>query len=374
MTVRRPSPRFEVLSAPGTGARVGRLWTGHGAIETPAFMPVGTHATVKGILPEQLHQMGASIVLANAYHLAQRPGIETVEALGGLHAVMGWSGPILTDSGGFQVFSLASLLKIDDDGVEYRSHVDGKRGRYGPEDSIDVQERLGVDIAMCLDECVPADAPRGKVLEALERTTAWAGRQLAARRRTDMALFGIVQGGFDVALRARSASELVALGFDGYAVGGLSVGEPASVTAPVAEGTVAHLPASAPRYLMGMGTPSDLLTFVAMGYDLFDCVLPTRNGRNGTFFTREGKVMIRNAQHARDPRPVDAKCSCVACRRFSRGTLRHLALAGEMLGAQLASIHNLHFYLDLMRSVRRSIRSGTFPSGVRETAGVWASC
>jgi queuine tRNA-ribosyltransferase len=237
---------------------------------------------------------------------------------------------------------------------------------------VDVQERLGVDIAMCLDECVAADAPRDRVVEALERTTAWAARQLEARRRSDMALFGIVQGGFDAALRARSAAELVALGFDGYAVGGLSVGEPSTVTAPVAAATVVRLPRAAPRYLMGMGTPSDLLTFVSMGYDLFDCVLPTRNGRNGTFFTREGKLMIRNAQHARDPRPVDERCACQACRRFSRGALRHLALAGEMLGAQLASIHNLHFYLDLMRSVRRSLRAGSFPSAVRETAGVWA--
>jgi queuine tRNA-ribosyltransferase len=372
VTTAPTAPAFDLLVEHPTGARLGRLATAHGAVETPAFMPVGTHATVKGVAPAQLHEVGASILLANAYHLMQRPGLETVEALGGLHAVMGWSGPILTDSGGFQVFSLRDLVEVDDDGLEYHSHVDGRRGRYRPEDAVEVQERLGVDVAMCLDECVPADAGRTRVIEALERTTAWAARQLEARARRDMALFGIVQGGLDPALRARSAAELVALGFDGYAVGGLSVGEPLRVTRPVAEVTVTCLPRSAPRYLMGMGTPSDLLTFVAMGYDLFDCVLPTRNGRNGMLFTREGKLMIRNAQHARDPRPVDEACSCVACRRFSRGALRHLAMAREMLAAQLASIHNLHFYLDVMRSIRRALRMGTFPDGVRETAGVWS--
>jgi queuine tRNA-ribosyltransferase len=368
----REAPAFEVVVERASGARLGRLRTAHGVVETPAFMPVGTHATVKGVLPAQLHELGATMLLANAYHLAQRPGVETITALGGLHALMGWSGPVLTDSGGFQVFSLADLVRVDDDGVEYRSHVDGRRGRYRPEDAVDVQERLGVDVAMCLDECVSAEAPRAKVVEALERTTAWAARQLAARTQRRMALFAVVQGGFDVDLRARSAAELVALGFDGYGVGGLSVGEPPSITIPVAAATVARLPRTAPRYLMGVGTPSDLLTFASMGYDLFDCVLPTRNGRNGTLFTREGKLMIRNAQHARDPRPVDARCACPACRRFSRGALRHLALAGEMLAAQLASLHNLHFYLDLMRSVRAALRAGTFPDGVRETAGVWA--
>lgn len=364
--------RFEVQAEAPGGARLGRLTTPHGIVETPAFMPVGTQGTVKGVLPSQLHAMGASIVLANAYHLLQRPGIETIEALGGLHAIMGWSGPILTDSGGFQLFSLAALTRIDDDGVEYRSHVDGRRGRYRPEDAVALQERLGVDIAMCLDECVAADASRARVVAALERTTSWARRQRAARRRSDMALFAIVQGGFDPGLRARSAAELVDLGFDGYAVGGLSVGEPADVTVPIAAATVAHLPRHAPRYLMGVGTPADLLTFLSMGYDLFDCVLPTRNGRNGTLFTREGKLMIRNARYAQDDRPVDERCGCPTCRRFSRGALRHFAVAREMLAAQLASIHNLHYYLALMRSVRQALRAGTFPASVRETAGVWA--
>lgn len=371
-TDRSQVPSFEVLAEARGGARAGRLTTAHGVVETPTFMPVGTHATVKGVLPDQLHETGATIVLANAYHLMQRPGVEVVEALGGLHAVMGWSGPILTDSGGYQVFSLADLLRVGDDAIEYRSHVDGRRGRYAPEDAVVVQERLGVDVAMCLDECVAADAPRARVIEALERTTAWAERQLRVRSRSDMALFGIVQGGFDPDLRLRSAGELVALGFDGYAIGGLSVGEPPEATVPMAAATVAVLPTSAPRYVMGMGTPSDLLTFVSMGYDLFDCVLPTRNGRNGTFFTREGKLMIRNAQHARDARPVDERCSCPTCRRFSRGALRHLAMAGEMLAAQLATIHNLTFYQDLMRSVRRALRAGTFPSSVRDVAGAWA--
>jgi queuine tRNA-ribosyltransferase len=366
-------PSFTVERRGPSGARVGRVATTHGIVETPAFMPVGTQGTVKGVTPAQLHELGATIVLANAYHLAQRPGVETVVSLGGVHGLMGWSGPILTDSGGFQVFSLTDLVRVDDDGVEYRSHVDGRRGHYSPEDALGVQEEMGVDIAMCLDECVPADVPRARVVEALERTTAWARRQREARRRPETALFGIVQGGMDVTLRARSAAELVALDFDGYAVGGLSVGEPPAETADVAAATVTSLPPDKPRYLMGMGTPADLLRFVGMGYDLFDCVLPTRNGRNGTLFTREGKLMIRNARHARDARPVDERCSCYTCRRFSRGALRHLALAGEMLGAQLASLHNLHFYLALMRTMRAALRAGTFPESVREVAGVWAA-
>jgi len=368
----RGGTNFEVLAEAASGARLGRLHTAHGVVETPTFMPVGTRGTVRGVLPSQLHEAGATMVLANAYHLAQRPGTAAVAALGGLHRVMGWPGPILTDSGGFQIFSLGDLVKVRDEGVEYRSHVDGRRGFYGPEDAIRVQEDLGVDVAMCLDECVPGDASRARTIEALERTTAWARRQIAARTRSQTALFGIVQGGTDLDLRERSARELVALPFDGYAVGGLSVGEPAEVTVPIARATVAHLPHSRPRYLMGVGTPSDLLTFLSMGYDLFDCVLPTRNGRNGTFFTREGKLMIRNAKHANDPRPVDERCSCPTCRRFSRGALRHFAMAGEMLGAQLASLHNLHFYLDVMRSARAAIRIGTFPDGVRATAGVWS--
>ncbi len=365
-------PSFSVrLTHPG-GARLGRLVTAHGAVETPAFMPVATHGSVKGVLPPQLVELGATIVLSNAYHLAQRPGVDIVEALGGLHRMMGWDGPILTDSGGFQVMSLAGLVRVDDDGVNYRSHVDGRAGRMRPEDAIAVQERLGVDVAMSLDECVPAGASAQEVARAVRRTTAWAARGRAARQREDMALFGIVQGAFDPEQRAASAAELVALDFDGYAAGGLSVGEPPAETARVAALTVKLLPADRPRYLMGTGTPGDLLRFAGMGYDLFDCVLPTRNARNGMLFTRDGKVMIRNACHARDARPVDEHCSCYTCRRFSRGALRHLHLAHEMLAAQLATLHNLHFYLQLMREIRAALVEGTFPGRATVAAGAWA--
>ena len=366
------SVRFEVLRSDPSGARLGRLTTAHGVVDTPAFMPVATHGSVKGILPAQLEELGATIVLSNAYHLAQRPGVETVRALGGLHRLMGWDGPILTDSGGFQVMSLAALVRVDDEGVRYRSHVDGRAGLLRPEDAVTVQEALGVDVAMSLDECLPASAPAEQVVRAVARTTAWAARGLAVRRRPDTALFGIVQGGLDVGLRGESAAGLTRLGFDGYAVGGLCVGEPPAETARVAQATVALLPAEQPRYLMGVGTPRDLIRFVAMGYDLFDCVLPTRNGRNGTLFTRQGKLMIRNAAHARDPRPVEDDCACYTCGRFSRGALRHLVMAGEMLGAQLATVHNLHFYLHLMREIRAAVGDRTFPERVAAAAGTWA--
>jgi queuine tRNA-ribosyltransferase len=364
--------RFEIVRVDGAGPRLGRLTTAHGDVATPAFMPVASHGAVKGVAPSELRALGATMVLANAYHLAQRPGVDTVRALGGLHAVMGWDGPILTDSGGFQVMSLADLVRVDDRGLSYRSHVDGRPGTLSPEEAVAVQEALGVDVAMALDECVPASAPPAEVARAVTRTTAWAARSLAARRCGKTALFGIVQGGCDVALRAESVAGLTALGFDGYAVGGLSVGEPRAETARVAAATVALLPRERPRYLMGVGTPRDLLRFAAMGYDLFDCVLPTRNARNGTLFTREGKLMIRNAAHARDPRPVETGCTCYTCRRFSRGALRHLMLAGEMLGARLATLHNLHFYFHLMSEIRAALAEGTFPERSAAALGAWA--
>jgi queuine tRNA-ribosyltransferase len=366
------APRFEVVRGDPSGARLGRLTTAHGVVETPAFMPVATHGAVRGLAPRDLDELGATIILSNAYHLAQRPGVETVQALGGLHRLMGWDGPILTDSGGFQVFSLGALVRVDDTGVRFRSHVDGRAGVLTPEDAVGVQEALGVDVAMSLDECVPADATPERVARAVTRTTSWAARGLAARSRAETALFGIVQGGLDERLRAESATQITALAFDGYAVGGLSVGEPPAETARVAAATIARLPADRPRYLMGIGTPGDLLRFVGMGYDLFDCVLPTRNGRNGTLFTRRGKLMIRNAAHARDARPVEDDCACYTCTRFSRGALRHLALSGEMLAARLATIHNLHFYLRLMREVRAALAEGTFPARAAAAAGVWA--
>lgn len=366
------TPAFEVLSTAPSGARLGRFATAHGVVETPAFMPVATHGSVKGVTPAQLRELGASILLSNAYHLSQRPGVETVQALGGIHRLLGWDGPILTDSGGFQIFSLSALVKVTDDGVAFRSHVDGRAGFLRPEDVVAVEEGLGVDVAMSLDDLVAADAPRSRVAQAVERTTAWAARGLEARTRRDMALFGIVQGGFHEDLRTESAQALTPMPFDGFAVGGLSVGEPPDVTGRMAAHTVAQMPAGKPRYLMGMGTPRDLLAYAGIGYDLFDCVLPTRNGRNGMLFTREGKLMIRNACHARDPRPVDEGCDCYACRHFSRGALRHLALAKEMLGAQLATIHNLRFYQRLMAAIRADLAAGTFPQQAHAAAGAWA--
>jgi queuine tRNA-ribosyltransferase len=261
---------------------------------------------------------------------------------------------------------------VDDAGVQYRSHVDGRAGQLSPEDAVTIQEALGVDVAMVLDECVPATAPPASVDRAMRRTSEWAERGLAARRRQEMALFGIVQGGLDGELRAASAARLTALGFDGYAVGGLSVGEPSSETARVAAGTVALLPTALPRYLMGVGTPGDLLRFAAMGYDLFDCVLPTRNARNGMVFTREGKLALRNAVHARDSRPLEEGCACYTCGHFSRGALRHLMLAREMLGAQLATLHNLHFYLRVMAEIRAAMREGAFPARAAAAVGAWA--
>jgi queuine tRNA-ribosyltransferase len=341
-------------------------------VETPAFMPVATHGAVRGMMPRLLEELGATILLANAYHVAQRPGIDTVRALGGLHAMMGWDGPLLTDSGGFQLVSLARLVHVDDGGVTYRSHVDGRQGVFQPEDAVRIQEALGVDVAMSLDDCVPATATTARAARAVRRTTQWALRGLAVRTRADMALFGIVQGGFEGTLRAESAGALAALPFDGYAVGGLSLGEPPADTARVAGETVRLLPAARPRYLMGVGTPGDLIRFAAMGYDFFDCVLPTRNGRNGMLFTKQGKVMIRNSVHARDARPVDESCTCYTCRRFSRGALRHLMLTREMLGGQLATLHNLHFYLHLMREVRASLAEGSFPDRARAAGGAWA--
>lgn len=356
----RPSPFAVTERDAGGAARCGRLTTAHGEVDTPTFMPVATQGTVKGILPGQLVDMGARIILANAYHLALRPGVETVEALGGLHRFMGWSGAILTDSGGYQIMSLAALRKVSDEGVAFRSHLDGAPIFLTPETVVDIQVRLGVDIIMPLDECVPHDADPGAVHTALRRTTAWAERSAAVRVGADRHVFGIVQGGLDAERRRAHAAQLAAFGFPGYAVGGLSVGEERGVTREVAAATAAALPEERPRYLMGVGLPQDLLRFVAMGYDLFDCVLPTRNGRTGTCFTSFGRVNIRQARLARDPEPLDPACGCPLCRQFSRAYLRHLAVANEMLGAQLATLHNLRFYLDLMGQARAHIAAGDY--------------
>jgi queuine tRNA-ribosyltransferase len=365
----RPTPFAVVQRDPQSLARCGLLRTAHGTIDTPTFMPVATQGTVKGVLPAQLVELGAQIILANAYHLSLRPGVDTIESVGGLHRFMAWEGAILTDSGGYQVMSLAPLRVVSDDGVGFRSHIDGARLFLTPEAVVQGQVRLGVDILMPLDECVAHSSEPAAVAAALERTTAWAERSGRVPIGFDRHLFGIVQGGLDAELRRRHAGQLAAIGFPGYAVGGLSVGEERGVTREMAATTAEALPPERPRYLMGVGLPQDLLRFIAMGYDLFDCVLPTRNGRNGTCFTWQGRVNLRLARHARDPQPIDPACPCPVCRQFSRAYLRHLAGAGEMLAAQLATLHNLYFYLDLMRQARAHLASGDYSGWANARAG-----
>ncbi len=359
---------FEVRSRDGAG-RAGRMFTPRGTVATPAFMPVGTQGTVKAVAPEELRLCGAEILLSNTYHLYLRPGHELIRELGGLHRFMHWDGPILTDSGGFQVFSLAAMNRIDDEGVRFRSHLDGSAHRLTPESSMEIQSALGSDVAMVLDECPPGDAPREAVEAAVERTARWARRCREAYRGPGVAC-GIVQGGRHEDLRERSVGDVTALDFPGYAIGGVSVGEPPETIAEVARFTAAMLPDERPRYLMGVGRPLDLVQAVAAGVDLFDCVMPTRNARNGTLFTSEGRVNIKRLEYARDPRPLDSACPCPACRHYSRAYLRHLFLAGEILAARLNTVHNLTYYLGLMASLRAAIEGGRlrdfvagFPSG-----------
>ncbi len=365
--------RFELLSAdPATRARRGRLVTPHGPVDTPAFMPVGTHGAVKSLCPDEIVATGSSIILGNTYHLYLRPGHETIASLGGLHRFMGWTGPILTDSGGFQVFSLAALRKVDDDGVLFRSHLDGSEHRLTPERAVEIQNALGSDISMVLDECPPGAAPRETIAEAMRRTTAWAIRcreAFASARagETGRALFGIVQGGTHEDLRGEHAGAITQIGFDGYAVGGVSVGEPPEEIHRVGEMTGPLLPEDAPRYMMGLGRPEDLIALVGSGFDMFDCVMPTRNARNGTLFTSRGTLHIRNEAHARDPRPLDEDCPCAACRRFSRAYLRHLFMSKEILGHRLNTIHNVTFYQTLMRGAREAIEQARYASWSRDT-------
>ena len=355
------------VEARSGAARAGTLATPHGRIETPAFMPVGTAGAVKAMTRAQLTEVGAQILLANTYHLMLRPGDELVAELGGLHGFTGWTGPFLTDSGGYQVFSLAALRRIDDDGVSFQSHIDGSAHRLTPERSIEVQSRLGADVIMAFDECPPGAAPREEVAAATERTTRWARRSLEAHRRSDQWLFGIVQGGTHLDLRDRSAAEIVAMGFPGHAIGGLAVGEAREDTWRVVGHVAPRLPEDKPRYLMGVGTPEDILDGVARGVDLFDCVLPTRNARNGQLFTSRGRLSIRNARFRADPRPPDPDCGCYTCRTASRAYLRHLHLAGEITAATLMTIHNLWMYLDTMRSMRQAIGFGRFAAFRAET-------
>jgi len=354
--------RFEVLARDPTGARLGRLHTPHGAIDTPVFMPVGTAATVKGVTQQQLEELGCQILLGNTYHLHLRPGHELIRSLGGLHRFMAWAGAILTDSGGFQVFSLAELRKVTDDGVTFRSHLDGSEHFLSPERATEIQIALGSDILMALDECIECPAERSRTQAAAARSLAWArrcktyfGTHGDAERQ---ALFGIVQGGGYANLRRKNADRLVELDFPGYAVGGLAVGEPHALTCEMTEAATARLPAEKPRYLMGVGYPEDIPDYVMRGIDMMDCVLPTRNARNGLLFTSAGRISIKNAPYAADERPVDANCSCPVCARYSRAYLRHLFASSEMLGAILNTIHNLHFYLKLMRRIREAIAAG----------------
>jgi queuine tRNA-ribosyltransferase len=347
-------------------ARSGRLVTPHGVVETPTFMPVGTAGAVKSLTARDLDDVGAQMVLANTYHLMLRPGEDVVAELGGLHGFTGRAGPFLTDSGGYQVFSLSALRTIDDDGVRFQSHLDGSRHVLTPERSIEIQMKLGADVIMAFDECPPYPAERDVVEGAVGRTTRWAERSRRAHTRNDQWLFGIVQGGVFPDLRERSAHELLALDFPGYAVGGLSVGEPKDDRDRVLEGLDPILPPEKPRYLMGVGTPEDIVESVARGVDLFDCVMPTRNARNGQLFTSRGRLSIRNARHARDPRPPDPDCRCYTCRTVSRAYLRHLHQAGEMTAAVLMTLHNLSFYLDTLRRIRQSIGLGRFEEFRRE--------
>jgi len=342
-----------------SAARVGVMYTPHGSVATPVFCPVGTQATVKTVSPRELVELDAQMILSNTYHLYLRPGTDVIARLGGLHKFMGWRRAILTDSGGYQVFSLQTLRKVSDEGVVFRSHIDGSEQRFSPEGVVRMQEDLASDIAMVLDECaIPTDRPY--VEAALRRTHLWAERCLRAHQRPDQALFGIVQGGVYEDLRLESARVLTAMDFPGYAIGGLSVGESKADMYRILDVVVPTLPASKPRYLMGVGSPEDLLEGVARGIDIFDCVLPTRLARNGAVFAPEGRINLRNAAHAEDPRPIMEQCACYTCQHFSRAYLRHLVMSRETLGLTLNTIHNLHFLLDLMRQVREAILTGQF--------------
>jgi queuine tRNA-ribosyltransferase len=351
-----------------TGARAGVLETPHGPLQTPIFAPVGTAATVKALSPRDLTGLGAELVLANAYHLYLRPGDKVIRDLGGLHQFMAWEGPILTDSGGFQVFSLGDRRQIDADGVTFRSHIDGSEHRFTPETAVAIQENLGADVIMCFDECSPPNDYSYNV-EALSRTHAWAERCKAAHGRSDQALFGIVQGGVFPDLREASAHFLTGLDFPGYAIGGLSVGESKEQMHSVLEMVVPLLPADRPRYLMGVGAPKDLINGVMRGVDMFDCVLPTRLGRNGAALVPGGRINLRNAAYSSDPTPILEECACYACRHFSRAYLRHLVQSNEILGHHLVSLHNVHFLIDLVRRLRGAIVAGTFAATAAELLG-----
>jgi queuine tRNA-ribosyltransferase len=359
------------LAATDGAARCGEITTPHGVVATPAFMPVGTQATVKGMLPQAVRAGGADIVLGNTYHLMLRPGAERIAALGGLHKFMNWPHAILTDSGGFQVMSLSGLRKVEERAVTFRSHLDGAMVELTPERAIEIQALLGSDIAMQLDECIRLPAPRADLERAMRLSLRWAERSKRAFEGVPGALFGIVQGGDETTLRLESAAALVDMDFHGYAIGGLAVGEPAAVMLATIEGLAPALPADRPRYLMGVGTPSDLLEAVARGIDMFDCVLPTRNGRHGLAFTRMGPIGLKNARHAEDRRPLDEASPCPAARDYSRAYLHHLVKAGEMLGAILLTMVNLSYYQELMAGMRAAVVAGRFEDFRSQTRAMW---
>jgi queuine tRNA-ribosyltransferase len=349
--------RFEVIKKDSfSQARFGRVETDHGSFATPAFLPVGTQGSIKSLTPEELVEIGVEAILGNTYHLYLRPGHETIGRLGGLHTFTHWEKPILTDSGGFQIFSLGSLRKISEGGVTFQSHLDGSSHFLTPEKVLEIQRTLGSDIAMVLDECVPYPSPYEYVKISMERTNRWAKRTLEVRRETDPALFAIVQGGVYRDLREKSVQTLVEMGFQGYAIGGLSVGEPKSMMSDVLEWITPLLPENTPRYLMGVGTPEDIINAVMLGVDFFDCVLPTRNARNGTLFTSSGKISIKQAQYAEDKKPVDETCACYTCRHYSRAYLRHLYLSKEILSSRLNTIHNLFYYINLLVKIKEAIQ------------------
>ncbi|BAN36019.1 queuine tRNA-ribosyltransferase [Sulfuricella denitrificans skB26] len=357
--------KFDLHATDGP-ARRGTLTLAHGTVETPAFMPVGTYGTVKAMSPAELKEIGAHIVLGNTFHLWLRPGLEVIEAHGGLHRFMGWDGPILTDSGGFQVFSLGELRKITEEGVKFQSPVNGDRCFLTPEESMRIQKVLNSDIVMIFDECTPHPADLQQAGDSMRLSLRWAERSKRAHEGNPNALFGIVQGGMHESLRDESLAGLVNIGFDGYAIGGLSVGEPKEDMLRILDHVGPQMPAEKPRYLMGVGTPEDLVDAVSRGVDMFDCVMPTRNARNGWLFTRFGTVRIKNAQYRLDMRPLDEACGCYTCRNFTRAYLHHLHRIGEILGARLNTIHNLYYYQELMQGIRRAIEEGRFADFVRE--------
>jgi queuine tRNA-ribosyltransferase len=353
--------RFEVLRKdPDSEARIGKISTPHGEIKTPVFMPVATQGTVKSLIPETVKELGAEIILGNTYHLYLRPGVKVINQFNGLHKFMNWNGPILTDSGGFQVFSLNALRKITDEGVVFQSHIDGAKHFISPEDSIRIQEALGSDIVMCFDECTPYPSSIEESEKSLELTINWAKRCREAKIPNQQALFGIIQGGMFPDLRQKAVEEMLKIGFDGYALGGLSVGEPKEIMLDIVGKTAPMLPGNSPRYLMGVGTPEDIVACVDRGIDMFDCVIPTRCARNGLLFTNQEKVVIKNGRYANDTAPIDSTCDCYTCRNYSRAYLRHLYMAREILSMVLNTIHNVRHYIRLMEQIRRAISEGRY--------------